>query len=269
MRLDDLHAGEEAGQVGGDDLFQPHEESGSTGRTLVGRLARQADGHQTRQGGRRLDAGKALVAERIPDSHGQVQAHVGDVGKGAAGVIGHRRQDGEDDPLEVTVGLRPVLLAQRRVVEDVDAGLGEQGHELTEDLPRALHQVGRRLANERQLLGRRQPVHGALHHPSRHLVLEAGHPHHEELGEVRADDRHELDALEEGIPLVLSLFQHPTEERQETQLPVEVLGGIPRHGGHLAAPRWSGRVSHTPVRSLPVGSESLPPGHLISARVAR
>ena len=137
----------------------------------------------------RLDARKPLVAERITDSYGQVQTHVGDVGEGPARVIGHRRQDGEDHPLEIRVGVRPLRVGQRRVVEDVDSGLGEQGQELTQNLPRALHQVGRHLANARQLLGRSQPVHGALHHPGRNLLFEAGHTHHEELGEVRADDR--------------------------------------------------------------------------------
>ena len=254
-------------QVGRDDLFHPHEEPRWSRRVLLGRLTRHSDGHEPRQGGGHLNAGKPFVAERITDPHGQVQAHVGDVGEGPAGVIGHRRQDGEDRPLEIRVGLSPLPIGQRRVVEDVDPVLGEQGQELTHDLPRALHQVGRLLANKRQLLGRSQPVHGALHHAGCHLLFEAGHTHHEELGEIRADDRQELHALEEGIPLVLGLFQHATEERQETQLPVEVLGRVPRHGGDRAACRWSDGVSQTPIPCRPVWSDSLPPRHLVSAGI--
>ena len=188
MDFDDVHSGKEAVQVGGDDLFRPHEEPRRPRRVLLGHLARPADGHEPRQGGGRLDAGKPLLAEGIANPHGQVQAHVGDVGEGPAGVIGHRRQDGENHLLEVRIGLSPGLVGQRRVVEDVDAGLGEQSQELTQTLPGALHQVGRHLPNERQLLDRSQPVHGALHHPGRDLLFEAGHPHHKELGQVRTHD---------------------------------------------------------------------------------
>ena len=49
--FDDVHSGEEAMQVGGDDLFHPDEEPGWPRRVLLGRLARHTDGHEPRQGG--------------------------------------------------------------------------------------------------------------------------------------------------------------------------------------------------------------------------
>src|SRR5262249_27302798 len=99
------------------------------------------------------------------------------------------------------------------------------------------------------------------------VVRETRHTHHKELGEVRADDRQEFHAFEEGIPLVLSFLQHATEKRQETQLPVEVQGCVPRHGGDHAGCRWSEGVSHTSVPFRPVWSNSLPPRHLVSAGI--
>ena len=72
-----------------------------------------------------FDASKPLVAQRITDAYRQVQTHVGDVREGSARVVGHRRQDGEDHPLEIRVGLSPMRVGQCRVVENVDAGLGE------------------------------------------------------------------------------------------------------------------------------------------------
>ena len=38
------------------------------------------------------------------------------------------------------------------------------------------------------------------------LLAQAGHPDHEELAEVRAQDRQELDALDQRVAFVADLF---------------------------------------------------------------
>ena len=58
--------------------------------------------------------------------------------------------------------------------------------------------------------------------PGFDLLLEARHPHHEELGQVRGDDREELQPLEEWIPLVEGFLQDATLEGQQAELPVDV-----------------------------------------------
>jgi hypothetical protein len=255
--LHDLHPGKQAGQVRGDELLQPYQDQGAHLPVTLRGLARHGDGHEARQGVGDLDAGKSLPAEGIADHHGLIQALVGDVGEGTSGVIGQRRQDREDHPLEIRVGRRPVRLGQGGVIEDVDAGLGELRQELAQDRSGALHQFPCDLADLRQLLPRRQPVDGGFHHRGRHLLFEAGYPHHEELGEIRADDGQELDALEKRVPLVLGLFEHAAEEGQETQLAIEVEGRVLRHGGRRGPVRRPCGLGHGPAQPPP-GRASLP-----------
>jgi hypothetical protein len=53
------------------------------------------------------------------------------------------------------------------------------------------------------------------------LLLEAADALLEELVDVRADDREELDALEQRQPVILRLVQHPPAEVEVGQLAVE------------------------------------------------
>ena len=62
-----------------------------------------------------------------------------------------------------------------------------------------------------------------------HLVVEAGHAHHEELVQVVGVDREELHALEERHAVVLRQLQHALVELEPGDLAVhEQLGRIER-----------------------------------------
>ena len=93
--VDDLHAGEELVEVGGDELLEPHEVALAARRSVGGRPCR---GHrdQARQRARHLDAGEELLAVRVAQQHGEVEAQVGDVGERPAGVEGERCEHRED-----------------------------------------------------------------------------------------------------------------------------------------------------------------------------
>src|SRR5215510_11189264 len=52
-------------------------------------------------------------------------------------------------------------------------------------------------------------------------TLELGHPHHEELIQVGAEDGEELDALEQGHPRILCLLQYATVELEPRQLAID------------------------------------------------
>jgi hypothetical protein len=54
------------------------------------------------------------------------------------------------------------------------------------------------------------------------LVEQARDPDHEELVEVRAEDREELDALQQRVGRILRFFQHALLEFQQAELAVDV-----------------------------------------------
>ena len=62
--------------------------------------------------------------------------------------------------------------------------------------------------------------------PASICCLRPGNTDHEELPEVGAHDRKERTALQERVGRVLRFLQHPAEEVQEAQLPVDEQRGI-------------------------------------------
>jgi hypothetical protein len=74
------------------------------------------------------------------------------------------------------------------------------------------------------------------------LFAQARHADHEELVEVRAEDRQELHPLQQGIGRVLGLLEHTRVELQPAQLAVdEVLGFVNDRVGHEFVPVASNR----------------------------
>ena len=59
-----------------------------------------------------------------------------------------------------------------------------------------------------------------------HLGLQGGHPHHEELIEVVAENGAELGLLQQGRVFIQGQGQHPLVEGDPSQLPIDIeLGG--------------------------------------------
>ena len=105
-----------------------------------------------------LTRAKRSVPAGIPDDEGQVEAHVRDVGEGPSGVDGKRRENGEDDLLEVAVRLRPSVPGPAR--HSRECGLPRPracGKRSRRRRARFMHQLLRACANRLQLLSRCEP----------------------------------------------------------------------------------------------------------------
>ena len=103
------------------------------------------------------------------------------------------------------------------------------GHDLVEEQPLlALDQRLDPLAHLDELLAGGAPVGRGHAEPGGHLLLQAGHPHLEELVEVLAEDGEELGPLEERHRLVGRQGQHPLVEVEPGQLPVQVARRVGR-----------------------------------------
>ena len=76
-------------------------------------------------------------------------------------------------------------------------------------------------------------------------TLEAGHPHHEELVQVRAEDRKELDPLEERHRFVLGFLEHAAVELEPRQLAIDQRVIVRHHRAPLSVSRNS-KPSRTP-----------------------
>ena len=208
-----LEAREQQVEIGSDQLLDPHKLPARriVQPEFVPAAPRRA--HQARQHLGHLDAGEALRLAPVGDHHGQVQAQVRDVGEGMAGVEGERRQDREDLALEV--GAQLALLPGGEVVvgDDLYALVPQLGQQIVvpaavEELALAL-QVG---PDAGQLFRRRHAVRRRLQGPPFQLPAQPRDPHHEELVQVAAVDRQELDPLEQRMSRIARLLQDPAIE---------------------------------------------------------
>ncbi len=220
----DLHALEEAVEVGRDDLLERHEP------LAVG------EHHEPRQRGRHLHPGEApLLGEPVAHGDREVERQVGDVGEGVAGVDGQRREHREDAVLELLDQHLAVVLVEVVPARQHHAVVGQAGHDLAEEhLLEAGRQLGDPVADREQLLGRRATVGGGAGEPRRDLVLEAGDADLEELVEVLAEDGAELGPLEQRHRRVGRERQDPLVEVEPRELAVEEpLRAVGRGRHHL------------------------------------
>ena len=225
----DLEARKQQVEIGRDQLLDPHELAARriVQAEFVPATARRAN--QPRQERRHLDAGEALPLVPVVDHHGQVQAQVGDVGEGMAGIEGERRQDREDLALEVSTQLAPLLHGKVVVGNDLDPGVPELRQQIV--VPAAIDEfpLGLQVRTDAgQLLGRRHAVRRRLQRAPFELPHQAGDADHEELVQVTAVDRQELDPLKQGMPGIACLFLDPAVELQPTQFTVDVVLGQAR-----------------------------------------
>ena len=211
---EDLQAGEELGELRGDEVLERQE-----GRRRVGGGHRDEPGHVVRH----LDPREVRRAVgRVADHHRQVQRQPADVGERVGRV--HRQGGEHREDLVAEVLLEPpgVLVGQLVPVHDPDAVvLQPRGDVLEEALRLPLHQVLRAAGDQLDLLADGQPVGGADGQAGALPALEAGDADHEELIEVAGEDREELDPLQQGQGLVLGQFEYPGVEVQPGQFPVQ------------------------------------------------
>ncbi len=175
----DHHAGEEVGEVLGDDLLEWHVA-----------LAVREDDEAGEQVGH-LHPGEAPDPRvGIADEHAEVEREVRDVGERMAGIDGQRRQHRVHVALEDVDQMGPVVVTEGRPVDQLHAGLGQAGCDLHQEhaveVPEELQDP---LADRHELLDRGHAV--GRHGPQAcgHLVLQGSHPHLEELIQVLREDR--------------------------------------------------------------------------------
>ena len=182
-----------------------------------------ADRDETRQRLRHLHAGKALLAGiRVAHGDAEREREPRDVGERLAGPDGERREDGVDLPHEVRLE-RPVLALVQVLDGPHDDPLGGKSrHELVApELRLRARQLEHALTHLGERLPRRAPVGRADVDARDHLVEQAGHANHEELVEVRREDRAELDALEQRLAGVGGEVEDALVQVQPRQLPVQ------------------------------------------------
>ena len=199
---EDVVAVVKARQVQPDDVLQQHERVLAGGR----RQRDEARDEMTRE----VDHGEDGVGQgrlaRGPDRGDQAERAVGEIRERVAGVDRQRREDGKQRAAEIV--LEEPLLGRVHVLgpQDADALGGEPGLDVLQEAAVLLgHQLVRPLGDGLQDLGGGEPVRTPLTVARVEPPLEAGHPDHEELVEVGAEDGEELDALEEGDGLLLGL----------------------------------------------------------------
>ncbi len=139
------------------------------------------------------------------------------------GVDRERHEDGEDLLRERLIDLDAVGLVEVRPVLDVDARIVELGlHEAVEAEGVPVLELESRPIDVGEDIRRRPPDVGRHGEARDDAPLEARDPHHEELVEVRGEDREEVDALEERHGGVLRELENALVEAQPAHLAVEV-----------------------------------------------
>jgi len=238
----DLHAGEEFLEMGRDEVLEGKvaEPPGA----VCGQLG------EPRQVRRHLDARELLaVALRVPHAHREVERESGDVREGVSRVHRERHKHGEYPGGEEFADSRPVVRAEFVPALDPDAGLVEGGPDMVAQYVRVtLLQLVRLLADVGQDIARSAPHIGRHRDAGGDPSFEAGDSHHEELIEVRCEDREEVHPLEQRHRRILREFKDPLIEGQPAELAIEET--IPGHAPVI----YPGRLSLIVVEE--VGSQS-------------
>ena len=202
-----------------DEVFE--REEAQIARGAVGQL------HEARQHRGHLEPGELdLRRLRVAHPHRQVEREAGDVGEGVSRVDGQRHEHGEDLLGEDLIDACAVGVVEIGPGLHMDARLVER--RLDEVVEGARVPV---LQLEREAVDAREHVRGHAPRVGRHgeaghdAPLKTGDAHHEELVEIRGEDREEVHALEQGNRRVLRELEHALIEVQPAQLAVEIAVG--------------------------------------------
>ncbi len=124
---------------------------------------------------------------------------------------------------EKRVQLRALLQAEVRKIQQADmAGLQRRNQILPEEIVRPADQAPNYAANRFQRLRRAAAIQAGLLDAVFDLLRQAGDAHHEELVDVRAEDRQEFHALQQRIAAIAGLLQHAPLELQMAEFPIQV-----------------------------------------------
>ena len=163
---------------------------------------------------------------RVAHEDGERQRQVGDVRERAPEADGERREHREDRRRKRSASCSRCSTRELVEADDVDALLGQRRAQ-----PSRRQRVWRsharrpaRACSSSTCDGVRPSGPGS--HAGVELLVQAGDADHEELVEVRAEDRRELQPLEERLVGLLGELEHALVEREPGELAVEVELGI-------------------------------------------
>ena len=126
--------------------------------------------------------------------------------KRPARIEGQRGEHGKGRVAKISVGDGQLLLVQRGVIQDLNAGFRQRRQQLfVQAFVRLAQQLLDFAADGYQLRGRMHAVRADIQNASVHLVDQSGDAHHEEFIHVGAHDGKEFHAFEQRIVLVSAL----------------------------------------------------------------
>src|SRR5262249_33430684 len=165
------------------------------------------------------------------DRRDQAERAIAEVRKGMARIDGQRRDDRVQDAPEVV--LQELALLARRLLrpDDRDALGGEEWLDFLQEAAMLLvDQLMDSTGDGGEGGGRGQAIRARGHVARAKLPLEIGDPDHEELVEIRAEDREELHTLQKRDARILRLLEDTTVELEPGELAIDqvrVTHGVP------------------------------------------
>jgi len=164
-----------------------------------------------------------LTRAKVADEYRERQREARDVRERAPRADGQRCEHGEDLTAEALGKRLALRLADVRDLDDPDAVLGQGRDQLLMHAARAAPLLREHaVADPVDRLRGRQPVRAGLDEAGVDLVMDAGDADLEELVQVRAPDRGQLDALQQRLSRILDELQDAVVEVQPRQLAAEV-----------------------------------------------
>jgi len=162
-------------------------------------------------------------------------------GKGRPRIEGQGRKNREHFVGEKCIELRALIEAELAQLQHADVAILERGEQfLAQEFVSRVDQAADRGVDGIQRFHRAASVETRFLDAVLDLLQQARHTHHEELVDVGAEDRQKLDALEQRVATVASLFEHAPLELQVAELAIEIKGGVVKFGEVCDLERRSG-----------------------------
>ena len=128
---------------------------------------------------------------------------------------------------KILVRARLLLFPELRILQDVNACFFQRRSKLPlKTLARGCHNRRDLGANRIQLAGGVQAIGTGVTRARFHLAHQPGHPHHEELVQVRTQNRKKLHPLEQRVGRILRLFQYSALESKQAQFSIDEQVGV-------------------------------------------
>ena len=138
------------------------------------------------------------------------------------GIHGERRQHGEDPLFKIDTQFGSPLFTQIRICNYPNTGCGETGQDFIEQTPGLCLQHGPQPFRDQLKLRRRRKTVARKQVGIRlNLLLQSGYANHEELIQVRGEDRQELKSLQERLTPIQRFFEDTPVELNPAEFSIQ------------------------------------------------